>query len=104
MPRWPTKVITRIRRLTAAGKIRFTSKAVHEITVLGIPLTEQDCRIVVMSLSFEEFDTRVRSSVSTEWLYVFRPCVLGMPLYVKVALRDECVVVSFHEEENDDAR
>jgi hypothetical protein len=33
-------------------------------------------------------------------MYVFKPKVVGIVLYVKVVLRRECVVISFHENEN----
>jgi len=38
----------------------------------------------------------------TEWLYVFKPRVAGIALYVKLIVRIECVVISFHEDEEDD--
>jgi len=31
-------------------------------------------------------------------MYVFKPMTVFGPLYVKVVLRNDCVVVSFHEE------
>ena len=45
---------------------------------------------------------RIRSSVSGEWLYVFKPTVAETVLYVKVVLRSDCVVVSFHRNESDE--
>ena len=32
-------------------------------------------------------------------MYVFKPDVGGLVLYLKVVLREDCVVVSFHEDE-----
>ena len=32
-------------------------------------------------------------------MYVFKPHVATIDLYIKVILRDECLVVSFHEDE-----
>ena len=42
---------------------------------------------------------RQRSNSTGEWLYVFKPEVAGSVLYVKVVLRANCVVISFHEDE-----
>jgi hypothetical protein len=45
------------------------------------------------------------SLVSTrtgEWLYVFKPRVGGRSLYVKVVVREDCIVVSFHDEVEDE--
>jgi len=33
---------------------------------------------------------------------VFKPRVAGIALYVKLIVRTECVVISFHEDEEDD--
>jgi hypothetical protein len=33
---------------------------------------------------------------------VFKPTVIGMRLYVKLIIRNGCLVVSFHEDEIDD--
>ena len=35
-------------------------------------------------------------------MYVLEPKVGAVPLYVKVILRSECVVISFHAREGDD--
>ena len=40
------------------------------------------------------------SKETGEWMYVFRPSVGGVIVYVKVVLRADCVVISFHEEED----
>jgi len=37
-------------------------------------------------------------------MYVFKPVVAGMVVYLKVVVRDECLVVSFHEDEVDEER
>ena len=39
------------------------------------------------------------SSTTGEWMYVFKPVVEGSVLYIKLILRNECVVVSFHEDD-----
>jgi hypothetical protein len=45
---------------------------------------------------------RLLSEKTGEWMYVSKPSIDGTVLYVKVALRSACVVVSFHEEEDSD--
>lgn len=34
-------------------------------------------------------------------MYVFKPSVAGMLVYLKLVLRAECVVISFHEDEGE---
>src|SRR6266540_478758 len=47
----------------------------------------------------QESAGRVFSNETSEWLYVFKPWILGSVLYVKLVLRAHCVVVSFHKEQ-----
>lgn len=103
MPRWLHRVVARIHRLAATGHVGITTKAHAEIAMLGAPFDPDECVLVLMSLRPDEFDQRVWSEHGFEWLYVFRPCVHGVPLYVKLALRHRCFVVSFHAEEGDHA-
>ena len=44
---------------------------------------------------------RLLSERTGEWMYIFKPAVGGEVLYVKLILRSDCVVVSFHEDEGD---
>jgi len=53
-------------------------------------------------LKAADFVERLVSEVTGEWMYVFKPSVGGIPIYVKVILRRGCVVVSFHEDEGGD--
>jgi hypothetical protein len=45
---------------------------------------------------------RLVSNRTGEWMYVFNPSIGGTDLYVKVVLRRNCVVISFHEQEDGD--
>ena len=36
-------------------------------------------------------------------MYVFKPSVGGTVLYVKVIVRGDCIVISFHEDEEEEA-
>lgn len=102
VPAWLSGVIDRIRKLAKAGKVRLTVKALAEVRGLGLGLGVTDVIDVLMALTPNDSGRRVRSSVSSEWLYVFKPTVAETVLYVKVVLRNDCVVVSFHKDETDE--
>ena len=74
-----------------------TYKAVREAAALG--LSPEDIRDVVVSLEPTDSSGRLSSKQTGEWMYVFKPQIGGQVLYVKLVLRESCVVVSFHEDE-----
>lgn len=96
MSDWLRRVLTRIHRLTAAGDVRFTLKALHEIAELEPSLDERDAIAVLRALSGNDSAGRLRSTTTGEWMYVFKPEAGTKRLYVKLILRDHCIVVSFH--------
>jgi hypothetical protein len=100
LPRWLPKVLKRIQELAAADKLRLTYKAAREALVLGFAF--EDVRDVLESLSADDSAGRLTSGLTGEWLYVFKPDVGGQIIYVKVVLREDCLVVSFHEDEDED--
>ncbi len=102
MPTWLPRVLARIHRLTAEGKVQFTAKALRELEALDLGLTERDGADVVLGLTVRECGGRVFSPETAEWLYVFRPSIAGSTLYVKLVLRASCVVISFHGESDDE--
>lgn len=67
---------------------------------LDLGLAEEDACDVLAHLSARDFSERITSTVTGEVMYVFAPRVADVVLYVKVALRRHCVVISFHELEN----
>lgn len=99
-PRWLPAILARIRELAAQGKVRFTMKALRELAGIGMGLDEEDACEVLASLMASEFDERLRSTKTGEWMYVFKPEVGGVLVYVKVILRASCIVISFHEQED----
>jgi motility quorum-sensing regulator/GCU-specific mRNA interferase toxin len=103
VPTWLPRLLRRIRELAAAGRVRFTFKAVRELAALA--LDADDAVDVLRSLSSTDAYGRLRSEATGEWMYVFKPTVGEMVMYLKVAVRDDCIVVSFHEDEadNDDS-
>ena len=99
MPRWLPKVLKRVHELAATGQVRLTLKAVREAAGLG--LSPDDVCGAVVGLTVQDSFGRLASEATGEWMYVFKPDVGGQVLYVKLAIRRSCVVVSFHEDEGD---
>lgn len=62
----------------------------------------EDTCDVLARVGPEDLVERVRSVITGEWLYVLKPRVMGIDLYVKVLLRRDCLVISFHEDEGSD--
>ena len=102
MPRWLKNALARIREHATAGRVRFTHKALRELTALELGLDPDDCCDVLSSLGASDSAGRVKSSITSEWMYVFKPMVTGTRLYLKLILRRECIIISFHEEGDDD--
>ena len=99
---WATAVLRRVRRLATERKVRFTLKAFQELARLGMGLDEEDACDVLAKLNPSDLVGRLVSERTGEWMYVFRPVVGGIVVYVKIVLRADCVVISFHEEEETD--
>ena len=100
MPRWLPKVLKRVREIAETGELRLTYKAMQEAAGLG--LSPEDVREIVVGLSANDSVARLASEVTGEWMYVFKPEIGGQVLYVKLLLCENCVVVSFHEDEDGD--
>lgn len=96
MSRWLAVVLARIHQLTFAGKVEFTHKALFELADLGLDV--DDALEVLTALSVGDSAERMRSERTREWIYIFKPRVAETVLYLKLILRADCVVVSFHEE------
>ena len=101
MPRWLRTVLTRTRELALARMVLFTLKARRELSSLEFGLDEQDACDVLANLSAEDSAGRLRSRATREWAYVFKPRLAETVLYVKLILRNNCIVVSFHEDEGE---
>jgi len=92
----------RIHRLAIVGKVQFTEKALEELRALPLGISVEDAHHILENLTANECAGRLVSREAEEWLYVFKPQIAGTVLYVKVVLRADCVVISFHEEGGDD--
>lgn len=97
-PRWLPTLLVRIRGLASAGHVAFTHKALRELAQLGIGLDEDDACDILCHLHAPDFSERVKSESTGEWLYVFKPEVAGTAIYLKVVLRNACIVISLHED------
>jgi len=76
----------------------FTLKARRELASLDIGLDEEDACDVLARLGVEDSVGRLESAWTGEWMYLFKPRLAGV-LYLKLILRNDCLVVSFHEDE-----
>lgn len=98
MARSLRRVINRIHGLAAAGHVIFTAKAQQELDDLDFDFDLDDAAEVVSELTSDDFYSRIRSTFQNEWMYVFKPEVFDVILYVKLVIRDRCIVVSFHND------
>lgn len=99
--RWLTSVVDAIRAAAEDGRILFTYKALVEMAELGCD--REDVRDILASLDAREFFRRVRSERTGEWLYEFKPMLGDDTIYLKVALRQGCLLISFHEDRDEEA-
>ena len=98
--RWLSLVLVRIRERAAQPKVYFTMKALRELAGLSMGLDEEDAWDVLANLTTSEFAERLRSKKTGEWMYILKPEVGGVLVYLKVILRADCIVISFHEEQD----
>lgn len=101
MAHWLTRALQRIRDLATRDRVRLTMKALEELEVLEF--VEEDACAVVARLERHDFSDRLVSERTGEWMYVFKPQVDETVIYVKLVLRSECVMISFHEDNDDEA-
>ena len=73
-----------------------------ESCIVPAPIRREDACDVLAGLRSVDFDSVVTSIGTGETLYVFKPEVASMRLYVKLLTRTHCVVISFHEDRPDD--
>ncbi len=96
--RWLPGVLARIRRSAARREIRLTHKALRELAALDLDCDEEDACAVLAGLTRRDAAGRRLSETTGEWLYIFKPRLGGTVIYLKVILRAQCIVVSFHED------
>ena len=91
--------VRRIRGLAADRRVQFTLKALRELAALELGLDAEDACDILADLKQADLVGRIQSEVTGEWMYVFKPRVEGIVVYLKVILRNQCLVGSFHEDE-----
>ena len=101
-PRWLQKTIEQIHQLAQAGQVGFTLKALRELATLELGLDETDICEILAGLKESDFRSRIASTITQEYLYVFSPKVADVEIYLKVIVRTNCVVISFHEDLNNE--
>jgi len=101
MPPWLPSLLRRIRALSGRGQVRFTLKAIRELAALGKGMDVRDACDVLVGLTAVDFAGRLEFESTGERMYVFKPSIAGTVVYVKLILRVECLVVSFHEDEGE---
>jgi hypothetical protein len=79
--------------------VLLTLKARRELAGLDVGLDEEDACNLLASLAAKDSAGRLKSTVTGEWMYLFKPRLAGTVCYVKAILRGGCVVISFHEDE-----
>lgn len=102
MARWIPQVLARIRALASQRRVRFTQKALHELAGLELEVDEEDVCDILADLRRQDVVGRHTSETTGEWMYVFKPTRGGLLLYVKVILRSDCILISFHEDDHED--
>ena len=95
---WLSSALRRIKDRAIARKVVFPLKALRELAELS--LDEEDACDVLASLTAEDCAGRKRSAIAREWMHVPKPEVAGSVLYVRVILRTNCVLISFHGDED----
>jgi hypothetical protein len=102
MANWRTGVLDKIHRHAKERKVLFTLKALRELESLELGLDEVDACGILEDLGEADFSQRVLSVRTQEWLYVFKPFVADIGIYLKVVIRDACIGISFHEDETNE--
>lgn len=97
-PKWLAQALTAIHELAFQHRVYFTNKALLELEELGLGLDLDDACQILEDLTRNDFVDRLVSGSTGEWMYVFKPLVSGLVVYLKMILRDDCVVISFHED------
>jgi hypothetical protein len=96
MPRWLPEILAKIHTLARERRVRFTLKALRELASLALGLDAEDAIEVLAQLTAADWAGRLLSERTGERLYVFKPRIAGIAVYLKLAVRSDCIVISFH--------
>jgi Motility quorum-sensing regulator, toxin of MqsA len=98
---WLPRLLRRVHELAAARRISLTLKAATELAALDLGLDAEDLCDVLVRLASEDFADKIVSKTTGEPMYVFKPKISGSIIYLKLIVRQTCVVVSFHEDQGE---
>ncbi len=90
-------VIDQIKLLALAGRVIFTAKALYELESMDIGLDSTDVCLLLTTLEKNDFHDRILSKITDEYLYVFIVRISNIEVYLKIMIRQSCVIISFHE-------
>ena len=102
MTQWLHRTLARIHELAEKRRIRFTFKATRELAALELGLDPDDAAEVIAHLSAEDSVGRQISEHTGEWMYIFKPMVAEVVVYLRLIVRGDCIVVSFHSDDEDE--
>jgi hypothetical protein len=94
---WLSKALCRITALATAQSACFTLKAARELSVLE--LDAEDAGDILSNLTVDDSEGRMKSHTTGKWMHIFKPQLPETVLYIKIVLRDTCVLISFHEDD-----
>ena len=66
---------------------------------MELGLDETDVCDFLADIRQSDFRERMISTVTGEFLYVFVSSIEDIDIYSKILIRENCVVISFHEDE-----
>ena len=92
------RALVQIATLALAGAVQLTGKALGEAAALEPPADIDDVIVTLLGLTAADFAQQLASSATGEPLWVFLPPTEFGNLYIKVAIRTHCVVISFHQQ------
>ena len=99
---WLPEIIAKIRELACQGMVGFTIKAFEELKAIDLGLNAMDVCNILEELNESDFAEVITSVITGEKLYVFIPNVAGIEIYMKLVIRQNCVVISFHEDQKNE--
>ena len=70
----------------------------REIAILEIGIDETDICEILKNITALDFFEIIKSKITDEWMYVFKITIETTLVYLKLILRDNCIIISCHED------
>jgi hypothetical protein len=102
MVNWRKKALGKVHLHVREQRVLFTLKALRELEALELGLDQDDVCRILEDLDETDLSQRIAFELTHEWLYIFKTSVAEIELYLKVAIRHSCVLISFHEDESNE--